>query len=217
MTKADVLDRIREVGVVPVLRAPSAEAALLLAGAIVAGGIPVLEVTMTVPGAIAVIRELAGRFPEALVGAGTVLDAPTAQACIAAGARFVVSPSTHPEVIALCRESDVVAVPGALTPTEIIAAWRMGADVVKVFPASAMGGAGYLRSLRGPLPQIPLLPSGGISLVNAADYLQAGALALGAGGELASVAALLAGRLEEVAATAARYRQIVAASRAQAR
>ncbi len=216
MTKADVLERMREVGVVPVLRAPSAEGALLLAEAIVAGGIPVLEITMTVPNAVEVLRELAGRFPEVLVGAGTVLDAVTAQACIAAGARFVVSPSTHPDVIAACRDRDIAAIPGALTPTEIVAAWRLGADLVKIFPASAMGGPGYLRNLRGPLPQIPLLPSGGVTLSTAADYLQAGAVALGAGGDLASVAALAAGQLHEVSATAARYRQIVTDFQAQA-
>jgi 2-dehydro-3-deoxyphosphogluconate aldolase/(4S)-4-hydroxy-2-oxoglutarate aldolase len=140
---------------------------------------------MTVPGAIPMIETLAARYgEEVLVGAGTVLDQETARLCILAGARFVVSPIFDPNTITTCRRYDVAAIPGALTPTEIVSAWTAGADCVKVFPANAVGGPGYLRSIKGPLPQIELIPTGGVTLDTAADFIKAGAVALGIGSDL---------------------------------
>src|ERR1700737_4527135 len=143
MKKTEVLKRIRGIGGIPVVRASSAEEAIQVVEAIKAGGLPVLEITMTVPGAVQVIEELVKRFDDAIVGAGTVLDPETARACIDAGAQFIVSPALNLETIALCRELDVAVMPGALTPTEIVSGWKAGADLVKVFPAGAMGGASY--------------------------------------------------------------------------
>lgn len=183
----NVMERIREVGLVPVVRASSADQAMTAVEAIRAGGIPILEITLTVPGAILVIHELAKRIgDDALIGAGTVLDAETAQQCIDAGAKFIVSPALDVPTIALCRRLDVPVFAGALTPTEIVTAWRAGANAVKVFPANSVGGATYLKSVKAPLPQIELLPTGGVNLDTAADFIKAGAFALGVGADLVS-------------------------------
>ena len=183
MSKSEVLDWIKRTKVVPVVRASSSEAATRIAQALIEGGIDVLEITMTVPGAVETIRELARRG-DALVGAGTVLDPATAEACVAAGARFVVSPTLDVATVHACNAMGVVVAPGALTPTEVVAAHRAGGDVVKVFPCDALGGAAYLRSLRAPLPHIPLMPTGGATLGTIADYFRAGAVAVGVGGAL---------------------------------
>ncbi len=209
MEKSAVLKRLEESGLVPVLRADSVERALALAQAISAGGVKVLEVTMTVPGAMEVIRRLVKDSPEILVGAGTVLDAETARACMLEGAQFIVSPALSLKTIELCRRYSVPVLPGALTPTEIVTAWEAGADVVKVFPAGALGGAKYLASLKGPLPQIPMIPTGGVSLATAAELLRAGALALGVGSDLVDAKALAEGRPEIITATAQKYLEIV--------
>jgi 2-dehydro-3-deoxyphosphogluconate aldolase / (4S)-4-hydroxy-2-oxoglutarate aldolase len=183
--KSDVTERIRSVGIIPVVRATSADEAMRAVDAIREGGISIVEITMTVPGAIEVIAQLAERYgDDALVGAGTVLDSDTAKACIASGARFVVSPALNLETIACCRERDVVVMPGALTPTEVVHAWNAGADFVKVFPAGAVGGPGYIKALKAPLPHIELVPTGGVSLKTAADFIKAGAAALGVGADL---------------------------------
>ena len=166
MKKIAVLNALREVGLVPVLRAQSVEQAMALADAIAAGGVTVLEVTMTVPGAIQVMRRLAEQRPDILIGAGTVLDAETARMCILEGAQFVVSPALNLRTIEMCHRYSVAVLPGALTPTEIVTAWQAGADVVKVFPASAMGGAKYLTALKGPLPQIEMIPINGTNLLH---------------------------------------------------
>src|SRR6202045_2638598 len=187
MDKAAVLVALREIGLVPVLRAESVEKAMALAGAIADGGVTVLEVTMTVPGAIQVMRRLAEQRPDILIGAGTVLDAETARMCILEGAQFVVSPALNLQTIEMCHRYSIAVLPGALTPTEIVTAWQAGADVVKVFPASAMGGAKYLSSLEAPLPQIELIPTGGVSLATAPEFLNAGAFALGVGSDLVAV------------------------------
>src|SRR5256714_15525204 len=171
MNKAEVIKSIRDIGVIPVVRASSPEEAVQVVEAIKAGGLPVLEITMTVPGAVHVIEELVKRFDDAIVGAGTVLDAETARACIDAGARFIVSPALNLETIACCRELDVAVMPGALTPTEVVKAWNAGADIVKVFPAGAMGGVTYIKSLKAPLPQIGLVPTGGVDFPTAATFL----------------------------------------------
>ena len=184
MQKAEVLATLRTIGLVPVLRADSVAQALTLADAIAAGGVTVLEITMTVPGAIEVIRKLATTRPDILIGAGTVLDPETARMCILEGAQFVVSPALNLETIAMCHRYSIAVLPGALTPTEIVTAWQAGADVVKVFPASALGGAKYLKSIKAPLPQVELIPTGGVSLATATEFLEAGAFALGVGADL---------------------------------
>jgi 2-dehydro-3-deoxyphosphogluconate aldolase/(4S)-4-hydroxy-2-oxoglutarate aldolase len=206
MTREQIVQQIRKIGVVPVLRAPSAELAIMAAGAIEAGDVPVLEVTMTVPGAIDVIRAVVkssqGRV---LVGAGTVLDPETARACMLAGAQFIVSPALNLKTIEVCRRYAVPVIPGALTPTEIVAAWEAGADVVKIFPCSAVGGPKYLAALKGPLPQIDMIPTGGVTLANAVEFLTAGALALGVGGDLVDTSALAKGKPEVVTENARKY------------
>ncbi len=209
MEKAKVLAKLKAIGLVPVLRAGSVAQALALAEAIAAGGVTVIEVTMTVPGAIEVMRRLAKDRPDILIGAGTVLDAETARMCILEGAQFVVSPALHLKTIEMCHRYSVAVLPGALTPTEIVNAWQAGADVVKVFPASAMGGAPYLKSLKAPLPQVELIPTGGVSLATAKDFLKAGAFALGVGADLADARAIAEGRPEAVTESARRYLAVV--------
>ena len=193
--KAEVIQTIRETGIIPVVRAQSADEAMKAIDAIRAGGISILEITMTVPGAVGVIEEVSLRYgSEALVGAGTVLDGETARACIVAGARFIVSPSLNLETIEVCRRYGIAVMPGALTPTEVVQAWSAGADFVKVFPAGAVGGASYIKSLKAPLPQIELVPTGGVSLKTAADFIKAGASALGVGADLVDVKAIREGQ-----------------------
>ncbi|HUZ96867.1 MAG TPA: bifunctional 4-hydroxy-2-oxoglutarate aldolase/2-dehydro-3-deoxy-phosphogluconate aldolase [Edaphobacter sp.] len=214
MRKEEVLKSLRGIGLVPVLRAESVDKALALAEAIAAGGVTVLEITMTVPGAIQVMRKLAEQRPDILIGAGTVLDAETARMCILEGAKFVVSPALNLQTIEMCHRYSVAVLPGALTPTEIVTAWQAGADVVKVFPASAMGGAKYLTALKGPLPQVDLIPTGGVSLATAAEFLNAGAFALGVGSDLVDAKAMAAGKPEVVTETARKYLAIVNEHRA---
>jgi len=209
MTKVEVLEQCRSIGLVPVLRADSVDKALALAEAIAAGGVTVLEVTMTVPGAIQVIRKLAETRPDILIGAGTVLDPETARMCILEGAQFVVSPALNLATIDMCHRYSIAVLPGALTPTEIVTAWQAGADVVKVFPASAMGGASYLKSIKAPLPHVELIPTGGVSLATAEDFLKAGAFALGVGADLVDHKAMSEGRAHHITDTARKYLEIV--------
>jgi 2-dehydro-3-deoxyphosphogluconate aldolase/(4S)-4-hydroxy-2-oxoglutarate aldolase len=208
----EVTRRIEDIGIVPVIRTSSADVAFRAVEAIVAGGIPICEITMTVPDAPTVIRELAGRFGDrALVGAGTVLDAAAASLCLEAGAAFLVGPGLDLDVVAAAREQDVAVMPGALTPTEIITAWRAGADMVKIFPAETAGGPAYLRALRGPLPDVKMLATGGINAANLPQYLAAGASAVGVGGELVDPAAIARG---EASVITERARALVAAVKA---
>ena len=217
MTKQHVLKKIRDIGVIPVVRASSAEVAIQVVDAIRAGGVSLLEITLTVPGAVRVIEELSKRFgDDAIVGAGTVLTADSAAECIAAGARFIVSPALNLETIAFCRERDVPVMPGALTPTEVVTAWNAGADFVKVFPAGSVGGASYIKSLKAPLPQIELIPTGGVTLQTAAAFIQAGAAAIGVGADLVDVKAISAGQSEKVTAAAQAYVAAVRSARAAA-
>jgi len=214
MNKAEVLQTIRDIGIIPVVRAKSADEAMMAIDAIREGGISVLEITMTVPGAVAVIEEVSKRYGrEALVGAGTVLDGETARACILAGARFVVSPSLDLETIAVCRRYGVAVMPGALTPTEVVHAWSAGADFVKVFPAGAVGGASYIKSLKAPLPQIELVPTGGVSLKTAADFIKAGASALGVGADLVDLKAIREGQQSLITERAREFVRIVKEAR----
>ncbi len=215
MNKTDVLQRIRATGLIPVVRAESADLAMRAVEAIKAGGVDVLEVTMTVPGAIDVIAKLAATFgTEVVIGAGTVLDPDTANKCVQAGAQFIVSPALNEETIAFCRRNDVAVFPGALTPTEVVNAWNAGADAVKVFPAGAVGGASYLKAVKAPLPQIELVPTGGVSLKTAADFINAGAMALGVGADLVDTKALREGRDEVITERARQFLEIVREARA---
>jgi 2-dehydro-3-deoxyphosphogluconate aldolase/(4S)-4-hydroxy-2-oxoglutarate aldolase len=217
MKKEEVLRRIREVGVVPVVRASSAEEAVRVVEAIKAGGVAILEITMTVPRAVDVIGELAARYgDEATVGAGTVLDPETARACIMAGAQFVVSPALNLGTIEMCRRYGVAVLPGALTPTEVVAAWQAGADMVKIFPAGALGGASYLKALKAPLPQVELIPTGGVSLKTGADFIRAGASALGVGADLVDLKALNDGQAGLITERARQYVELVREARAGA-
>ena len=215
MDKKAVLERITATGVIPVIRAQSADEAASAIAAIQKGGVSVLEITMTVPGAIELIREVTRRATDALVGAGTVLDPENALACIDAGARFVVSPALNLATIAACREAGVAVLPGALTPTEVLTAWNAGADFVKVFPANALGGPSYLKSLKAPLPQVKLVPTGGVNLQTAKDFIRAGASALGIGADLVDLQALRRGDAELVTERARKFLSLVAEARAE--
>jgi 2-dehydro-3-deoxyphosphogluconate aldolase/(4S)-4-hydroxy-2-oxoglutarate aldolase len=175
---------IEGIGIFPGVRAASADEALYSAETIYDAGIPIVEITMTVPGAIEVIQQLAERFPNLVVGAGTVLDKETAERCLDAGARFITSTGLVPEVMEAALKCEVLAIPGALTPTEVIAAWKAGADFVKIFPAASLGGDLYIRSLKLPLPQIQIIAAGGVNPQTAANFILAGATAIGVGTEL---------------------------------
>jgi 2-dehydro-3-deoxyphosphogluconate aldolase / (4S)-4-hydroxy-2-oxoglutarate aldolase len=214
MTKEENRKRIAEVGIIPVVRASSAHQALLAVEAIRAGGISIVEVTMTVPGAIEVIEQLAKTAgSDVLIGAGTVLDAQTAQQCLDAGAEFLVSPGFDAQTVKLAREKGILVIPGALTPTEIIMAWNAGGDLIKIFPCGTVGGAKYIKALKGPLPQVPMIPTGGVNLETAAEFILAGAEALGVGGELVSVSALKSGKTNEITDAARRFVAIVREAR----
>jgi len=185
------VSRLREVGIIPIIRAASADVVVPIAEAVLQAGLPVVEITMTVPNAIDAIGAVAKRFAgKMLVGAGTVTDAETARRAMDAGAAFIVTPCLVPEVIEAAHRADVAVLPGALTPTEVFEAFRSGGDLVKVFPVQSVGGAAYLRALRGPFPDIPLVPTGGVTLENIAEMFKAGAAAVGVGSELISRDAL---------------------------
>jgi 2-dehydro-3-deoxyphosphogluconate aldolase/(4S)-4-hydroxy-2-oxoglutarate aldolase len=207
---------LEQLGLIPVLRASSVQAGHALVDAMMAGGVTVVEVTMTVPNALALMRELKQRYGDALLlGSGTVTDAAQAEATIDAGAEFVVSPSLHLDVIMKTKALGRISIPGALTPTEIITAWRAGADYVKVFPCSAMGGASYLKSLLAPFPELRLIPTGGVTLQTAADFLKAGARALGVGADLVNTAAIAEGKPEIITRSARAYLEVIRAARSQ--
>ena len=210
-----VVSALREVGIIPVIRAPSADAAIAVVEALMQAGLTVAEITMTVPNAIEAIASVAKRFGDkVLVGAGTVTDADTARRAVDAGAEFIVSPCRVPEVIDAVRRADVAVLPGALTPTEVLEAFRLGGDMVKVFPVQSVGGAAYLRALRGPFPDIPLVPTGGVTLDNMREMFGAGAAAVGVGTELISKDALARRDYAAIAALAAQF--VAAAQQARA-
>jgi 2-dehydro-3-deoxyphosphogluconate aldolase / (4S)-4-hydroxy-2-oxoglutarate aldolase len=212
----ETMTLLEQVGLIPVLRADSVQTGHALVDAMMAGGITVVEVTMTVPGAITLLRELKQRHgSRLLLGSGSVTDAAQAAATIDAGAEFVVSPSLHPDVIAKTKAMGKISIPGALTPTEVITAWRAGADYVKIFPCSAMGGASYLKALRGPFPELKLIPTGGVTLQTAADFLKAGARALGVGTDLVNTTAIAEGKPEIVTKAARAYLETIRAARSE--
>jgi 2-dehydro-3-deoxyphosphogluconate aldolase/(4S)-4-hydroxy-2-oxoglutarate aldolase len=207
-TTAQTLERV---GLIPVLRARNAGQAHAVMQAMLAGGVTVVEVTMTVPGAVDLLVELKREYgSEILLGSGTVTTADQAEATIEAGAEFVVSPSFHPAVIAVTKAHKKLSIPGALTPTEVITAWNEGADYVKIFPCSAMGGASYLKSLLAPFPHLKLIPTGGVTHHTAVSFLEAGARALGVGSDLVNLAAIDQGAPEIITAAARAYLKVIA-------
>ena len=216
MDKQRVRERIVEIGVVPVVRASSPREARMAADAVCEGGIPVVEITMTVPGAVEVIRELTKTgSSDVLVGAGTVLNAGAARRCLDAGAQFLVSPGLNLPMVELARKEGKVVMAGALTPTEIMAAWEAGSDLIKVFPCGQVGGAKYIKALKGPFPQIPLVPTGGVDLNTAGEFIEAGAAALGVGGELVQADALRANKPEIIVENARKFLAVVKEARSR--
>lgn len=212
--RTEVLQVMCDTGVVAVIRAAGSEELLNVARALKEGGVTVMEVTMTTPGALEAIRDIARQLAgEVVIGAGTVLDTETARAAFLAGAEFIVCPVLLPDVIAMCHRYDKVAVPGAFTPTEIFHAWELGADAVKVFPATALGPQ-FFRDLRGPLPQIRLTPTGGVNLDNAGEFIKAGAAFVGVGGNLVDRKVIAERRWNDLTETAARYIAAVRQARA---
>jgi 2-dehydro-3-deoxyphosphogluconate aldolase/(4S)-4-hydroxy-2-oxoglutarate aldolase len=208
-TTAEIIERV---GLIPVLRAKNPKQAHAVVQAMIAGGVTVVEVTMTVPNAVELLSELKNEYgPKGLLlGSGTVTTASEAQVTIDAGAEFVVSPSLHPDVINATKDNGKLSIPGALTPSEIITAWRAGAHYVKVFPCSAVGGSSYLKSLLAPFPFLKLIPTGGVTLETAADFIHAGARALGVGSDLVNLAAIDAGHPEVITETARAYLKVLA-------
>jgi 2-dehydro-3-deoxyphosphogluconate aldolase/(4S)-4-hydroxy-2-oxoglutarate aldolase len=214
-TKEKALTKIREVGLIPIVRAPSAEDAMRAAEAIVAGGIGIAEITMTVPGALRVMEAVAARYGDkVLLGAGTILDTETCRAAMLAGAQFIVTPSLDVRVIEMARRYAKPVFPGALTPTEVVTAWQAGADMVKIFPCGPVGGPKYVKALKGPLPHIEMVPTGGVNLETTADFIKAGAAAVAVGGELVDMKALKEGKLDQITETAKKFVEAVRAGRA---
>ena len=215
MDKKQIVEQIETLGLVPVVRASSSDEAIKAVDAVLAGGVNILEITMTVPGAVKVIEMVADKYgSEVLVGAGTVLDPETARACLLAGAQFIVSPALNLDTIALCHRYSAPVMPGVLTPTEVITAWSAGADFVKVFPCGAVGGASYIKNLKGPFPHVKMIPTGGVSLKTAAEFIKAGASALGVGTDLVDVKAIRAGDTNVVTERAKEFIEIVKNARA---
>jgi 2-dehydro-3-deoxyphosphogluconate aldolase/(4S)-4-hydroxy-2-oxoglutarate aldolase len=214
MKKQQVRERITEIGIVPVVRASSPEQAVLAAQAVCEGGIPIVEITMTVPGAVDVIRELRKTADSSiLIGAGTVLNSEMARRCVDAGAEFLVSPGLDIPTLEFAAREDKLMLAGALTPTEVITAWNAGSELVKVFPCGQLGGASYIKALKGPLPQVPMVPTGGVNLNTAGDFIKAGAAALGVGGELVQSDALKAGHPQTIVENARKFLAIVKQAR----
>jgi len=213
-TQEAIKEIIERVGLIPVLRAKSVAQGRAVVDALIAGGVTIVEVTMTVPGAIDLIKELKKEYgSKVLLGSGTVTTVEQAQATIDAGAEFVVSPSLHADVIRATKSNKKLSCPGALTPTEAITAWNAGADYVKIFPCSAVGGAAYLKALLAPFPHLKLIPTGGVTLENAGSYIKAGARAVGVGGDLVNLEAIDTGHPESITEAARAYLKVVAEAR----
>lgn len=211
--RSDTVGRVEACGVVAVIRLQDSSKLRAVIDALAAGGVKALEVTMTVPRAIELIGEIAPTLPpDFVIGAGTVVDPDTAHAAILAGARFIVGPVLRPAVIDVCHRYDVAVMPGCFSPTEILTAWEAGADVVKVFPATALGPS-YFKDIRGPLPQLKLMPTGGVSLENAGDWIRAGAVAIGVGTALVDAKMVAAGDFAAISDRAARFVEAVRAAR----
>jgi 2-dehydro-3-deoxyphosphogluconate aldolase/(4S)-4-hydroxy-2-oxoglutarate aldolase len=215
MKKLEVCARIEEIGIIPGIRVAAPEHARYAAEAVERAGIPIAEVTMTVPGAVDVIAHLVRTLPHMIVGAGTVLDAETARRCLDAGARFLTSTGFVPDIAEIALKSDAAFFPGALTPTDVIAAWKAGADLVKIYPCAHVGGPSYIRALKVPFPHIPLIATGGVNQQTAANYILAGATALGIGSELMPPDALPRRREEQIQELARRFLTFVKDARLQ--
>jgi len=209
MNREEVRVRIEDIGIMPGIRVNSAELAVFAAEAVYDAGIPVAEITMTVPNAVEVIAQLAQNYPDFVVGAGTVLDTETARRCLDAGARFITSPGLVPDVLEFTLKNDVAAIPGALTPSEVIAAWKAGADFVKIFPCKQVGGDQYIRALKVPLPQIKLIASGGVNQITASNFIFAGASSIGIGSELMPRQALKMRQSQWISELARRFLEAV--------
>jgi len=211
--RKEICARIEDVGIFPAVRVGSAELALFAAESVFEAGIPIIEITMTVPGAVDVIAQLARLYPNCIIGAGTVLDTKAAQRCVDAGASFLTSPGFVPDVVEYALNHGIVMIPGALTPSEVIAAWKAGVDFVKIFPCAPVGGDKYIRALKVPLPQVPLIASGGVNVLSASDFILAGASAIGIGSELIPREALQVREKEWICELGRRFLAIVRESR----
>ena len=213
MTKLEQMQRIEACGIVAIIRANSSAELIEVVAAIKEGGVDVIEITMTTPGALQVISDVSDKYgDEVLVGVGSILDAETARAAMLAGAKFIVSPVTKPDIIEICNRYGAVVMPGAFTPTEILAAWESGADYVKVFPSSGVGPA-YIKAVKAPLPHIPLVPTGGVSVENAGEFIKAGATVLGVGGSLGNSEIIATGQYHLLTETARKFAAAVQAAR----
>jgi 2-dehydro-3-deoxyphosphogluconate aldolase / (4S)-4-hydroxy-2-oxoglutarate aldolase len=217
MSSRDDLQRVLDGGIVAIIRAPSGEQLANVARALYDGGIDVIEVTFTVPGALEILAQVRKDLgSKVLLGAGTVLDPETARAALLAGAEFVVAPNVNPDVIRLCKRYDKLAMPGAFTPTEVLTAWDAGADIVKIFPAEA-GGPNYLKYLHGPLPQVRLMPTGGVDMQTLPDFVRAGACAVGRGSALVEAQAVRDGDMNRIRDLAGRYVELMRSVRGEIR
>jgi 2-dehydro-3-deoxyphosphogluconate aldolase / (4S)-4-hydroxy-2-oxoglutarate aldolase len=215
MKREEVRARIEEIGIVPAVRFRSAEDARFATQAISHGGIPIVEITMTVPGAIELIADLAQNSPEVIVGAGTIFDTETARRCLDAGAKFLTSPGLDVQLVEFAIKKEIVVLAGALTPTEVTMAWKAGADFVKIFPCSQVGGDNYIKALKGPFRHVPLIAAGGVNQVTAANFILAGAAAIGVGGELVPEEAIRLRQEERIHELARRFVRFVSKARAQ--
>ena len=213
MKKEEVRARIEEIGIIPAIRVSSTEEARFAAAAVSSGGIPIVEITMTVPEACELIQDMVTNAPDIIVGAGTVLDPETARRCLEAGAQFLTSPGLDLSIVELASKANIVTMPGALTPSEVTAAWRAGVDFIKVFPCSQVGGAGYIRALKGPFPNASFVAAGGVTQQTASDLIRAGATALGIGSDLIPREAIRHRRAEQIVELARRFLSIVRAAR----
>jgi 2-dehydro-3-deoxyphosphogluconate aldolase / (4S)-4-hydroxy-2-oxoglutarate aldolase len=215
MDKEQVRATINEVGILPAIRVSSAENARFAAETVAQAGIPIVEITMTVPGAIEVIADLVRNSPQVIVGAGTILDADTARACLKAGAHFLTSPGLDLEIVQFAKKENILMMAGALTPTEVVAAYKAGSDFVKVFPCSQVGGDSYIKALKAPFPQIPLVAAGGVNQQTAGAFILAGASAVGVGGDLIPRSAIELRQPERIRELARRFLALVRTARAQ--
>jgi 2-dehydro-3-deoxyphosphogluconate aldolase/(4S)-4-hydroxy-2-oxoglutarate aldolase len=215
MTIDEVLSHIHAIGIIPGIRTASAEDAHFAADAVASGGIPIVEITMTIPGAIDMIGYLTKHIPGVMVGAGTVLDDETARKCVDAGAAFLTGPCLDVAVIEVAKKHRVAMLAGALTPSEVHAAWDAGADFIKIFPCSQVGGDSYIRALKGPFPKIPLIAAGGVNQQTAGNFILAGAAAIGVGSELVPREAIEKRRAEQIRELARRFMRLVGAARAR--
>jgi 2-dehydro-3-deoxyphosphogluconate aldolase/(4S)-4-hydroxy-2-oxoglutarate aldolase len=215
MTKDEVISRIREIAIIPAIRAHSGPDAHFAAETVTRSGIPIVEITMTIPGAVELMAHLVRSDPKIVVGAGTVLDTDTARVCMDAGVSFITAPSLNPEIIEFAAKNKIVVLPGALTPTEVVTAWRAGADFVKVFPCGPVGGDKYIKALHAALPQIPLIAAGGVNQQTAAQFILSGATAVGVGSELIPTEAVQRRQSQRIHELARRFTKLVKDARAQ--